>query len=240
MKRSLVLALGMILALGACARYEQKPLPFRLPSEYPNAMQAYGAIIAARAIDDPEQARELFGFDILGAGLLPVQVIFDHQGGAPIEIVAGQSLLADAQGNLWNILERHAAYNRIERKTRLGEIAPEAGTGAVLGAAAGAIVGAAIGIVAGRHVGSAVGKGAVVGAAAGALYGGAKGLGDPSVGRTIGDDLRSRSLENRPIPPGGLTHGFLFFPAEAVRARQLRLQVKDTRTGGASILNFPL
>lgn len=233
-----VLILGLL--LGACAHYEQKPLPFRMPSAYHNAVQVFGATIGARAIDDPRQAKEIFGFDIIGAGVLPVQVVFDNRGKDPIEIVPSQTFLADVQGNLWNILDQNIAYNRISKKTGWGEIAPEATKTGFLGAAAGAIVGAAIGIVTGRSVPEALGKGAAVGAAGGALIGGAKGMEDPEVRRSISQDLRNRSLENRPIPPDALSHGILYFPAEAKKAKQLRLQVKDTRTGETRTLSFSL
>lgn len=225
------LALAAALSLVACTRYEQKPLPIRLPSTNPNAQQVFGVTIAAQAYDDKAQAKEAFGFDILGAGVLPVQVVFDNQGDDPLEIEPSQTFLVDAQGQLWNILDRTMAYNRIEKKTDWGEIAPKAGRGAFLGATAGAIVGAAIGIVTGQNVLETTGKGAAVGGAGGAVVGGAKGFEDPDVRRSIREDLRTRSLENRPIPPQSLSHGMLFFPAEAIDATQLRLQVKDTRTG---------
>lgn len=237
--RIVTLAVAALL-VASCTRYEQKPLPIRLPSSYPNAVQAFGATIAAQPYDNKERAKEAFGFDIIGAGVLPVQVIFDNQGDDPIEIDPSQTFLVDAKGQLWNILDRAMAYNRIEKKAEWGEVAPGAGKGAFLGAAAGAIVGAAIGIVTGRNVLETTGKGAAVGGAGGAVVGGAKGMDNTDVRRSIREDLRTRSLENRPIPPHALSHGVLFFPAEAVAARQLRLQVKDTRTGETRTLNLAL
>jgi hypothetical protein len=224
----------------SCARYEQKPLPIRHPTAYENAVEAFGATLAARSYDDGAEAKEFFGFDIIGAGVLPVQIVFDHLGSDPIEIVAGQTFLIDSQGQLWNILEKDLAYRRIEEKTDWGEIAPSAGKGAFLGAAAGAIVGAAIGIVTGENVAVAAGKGAAVGGAGGAVIGGAKGADDPQTKKAIRDDLRSRSLENEPIPPQSLSHGVLFFPAEAIASKQLRLQLRNTQTGEVRILNLAL
>ena len=232
--------LAVLLVLGACTRYEQKPLPVRLPTAYPNATTAFGTTIAAQAYSDPAGAKEVFGFDILGAGVLPVQVVFDNQGSDPIEIVPQQTFLVDGQGQLWNILDENLAYKRIQGKTEWGELAPEAGKGALLGAAAGAIVGAAIGIVTGENVLETTGKGAAVGGAGGAVIGGSGGLQDPEVRRSIREDLRNRSLSNRPIPPGGLSHGVLFFPAEAKSARQLRLRVRNVRTGETRTLMLPL
>lgn len=44
-------------------------------------------------------------------------------------------------------------------------------------------------------------------------------------------DFRRKSLENKDIEPGGLSYGFLFFPAEAKSAGKLRLQAIE-RPGG--------
>lgn len=232
--------LAVVLVALGCSRYEQKPLPFRDPSSYPNATQAFGATVGAQAFEDPTRTREVFGFDIVGAGILPIQIAFDHQGKDPIEIDPSQTFLVDDQGNLWNVLDQKLAYDRISKKTELGEVVPQAGKTAFLGAAAGAIVGAAIGIVTGRSIGEAAGKGAAVGGAGGAVYGGAKGVGEPSIGSKISADLQNRSLENKPIPPQALSHGVLFFPAEATKARILRLQLRDSRTGEAVTLKFGL
>ncbi|GAB6064676.1 YMGG-like glycine zipper-containing protein [Deferrisoma palaeochoriense] len=237
--RVTAVVLAAVLAV-ACSRYEQKPLPVRVPAAYPNATTVFGVNLAAEAHADPARAKELFGFDIVGAGVLPVQVVFDHQGADPVEIVPEQTFLMDAQGQLWNVLDQRLAYKRIQDKTEWGEIAPEAGKGALLGAAAGAIVGAAIGIVTGKSVPEAAGKGAAVGGAGGAVLGGAKGHQDPEVGRSIREDLRNRSLENKPIEPGTLSHGVLFFPAEAKTPRQLRLRIRNTRTGEAQTVILSL
>jgi hypothetical protein len=239
MRKSLVWIVAAALAAG-CAQYQQKPLPFQLPASYPNSVEAYGATVAARAFGDPATSKEYFGFDIIGAGVLPVQVIFDHQGSEAIQIVPAQTFLIDQKQNLWNVLDQRLAYDRIEKKTGWGRVAPEAGKGAFLGGAAGAIVGAAIGIVSGRSIPEALGKGAAVGGAAGAVFGGAKGLEDPTVRRSINDDLRNRSLENRPIPPQALSQGVLFFPAEAAGPAKLRLQLKNNQTGETRILELVL
>jgi phage tail tape-measure protein len=106
------------------------------------------------------------------------------------------------------------------------------------GAAAGGIIGAAIGIISGENIGSAVGKGAAVGAAAGATIGSAKGYDDTDARREIINDLREKSLQNLPVEPQSIASGFLFFPGEAVYARQLRLQLKEKETEKIHVLNF--
>ena len=81
---------------GACATgYKAKPLPFKPPSSYPNATEVAGAMVAAKAFVDQKEAKESFGFDIRGAGMLPDQVVFDKQGSHSININASQTFLED-------------------------------------------------------------------------------------------------------------------------------------------------
>lgn len=221
-----------------CETYRQQVVPFRLPAAYPNVVTAADAQIAAQAYDDPKQAQEAFGFDIRGAGILPVMVVFDNTGKHTLEIVANQTFLVDVENNLWPILEQNMAYDRISKKTEMGKVVPEGAKGAVLAGAAGAIIGAAIGIVTGRGVGEAAGRGAAVGAAAGAVMGGAKGLSDREVQMQIREDLDNRSLKRKAVLPQQVAHGFIFFPGEAKGAREIRLLLKAVDTGQTYPLNL--
>lgn len=221
----------LVFLIVACTSYERKVVPFKLPSAYPNAIQAGGAVIAARSYDDTGDAAEAFGFDIRGAGILPVQVIVENKGKHRLEIVPEKTLLVDQGNNIWPILDKGLAYDRIEKKTELGKVAPEAGKLGMLGGLAGATIGAAIGIVTGHNVGDAAMKGAAVGAAAGATAGGSKGLSESDARYQIRDDLKARSLEKRTVNPQDLAHGFIFFPGEAKKAAELRLQVRAIDTG---------
>jgi len=224
----------------ACSRYEQKPIPIVSPSTVPNAVEIFKATIAAKAFSDKEKAKEYFGFDIIKAGVLPVQIIIDNQGSDAIDIVPSQTFLIDSKGQMWNIMEKNMTYNRIKEKTELGEIAPESAKGGALGAVAGATIGAAIGIVTGQNIPEAAGKGAAAGTAAGAVLGGSKGMQDPEVRRSIKEDLENRSLENKPIPPNAISHGIIFFPAEAEGTLQLRLQIKNLNTNEIVTSNMDL
>ncbi|HOO90493.1 MAG TPA: hypothetical protein PLA74_06685 [Syntrophales bacterium] len=230
--RTWVLAAAAILIIVAgCARYERKIVPFKMPNAYTNATEVAGATIAAQSYTQ-EEADAAFGFDIVDSGVLPVQVIFDNRGSHPLEVVAGKTYLVDIQNNLWPILDREMAYDRIERGSEFGEVLPEGAKSGLLAGAAGAVIGAAIGIVTGTNVGEAMGKGAAIGAAAGLTVGGARGLEDTRVYNHIGDDLHNRSLDQRPVPPDDISHGFLFFPGEAKeQAKELRLTIKEVDTG---------
>jgi hypothetical protein len=233
-------AVLLLLSLAACTSYERQVVPFKMPSAYPNAISAADATIAAKAYDKADEATAAFGFDIRGAGILPVQVIFDNTGSHPLEIVADKTLLLDEENNLWPILDERLAYDRLAKKTQYGKIAPEAAKSGLLAGAAGALIGAAVGIVTGTNVGSAAGKGAAIGAAAGITMGGVKGMTDSDVQYQIQEDLQKRSLEKRPVTPHEVAHGFIFFPGEAKRPKELRISIKevDTKTVHPLIMKF--
>jgi len=233
-------AAGAALWLGACATYERQVVPFKMPAAYPNATGVAEATIAATAYDDAEEATAVFGFDIRGAGILPVQVIFDNTGRHALEIVADRTLLVDGENNLWPLLDERMAYDRLAKKTALGQVVPEAAKGGVLAGAAGAVIGAAVGIVTGTNIGSAAGKGAAIGAAAGITMGGAKGYADADPRYQIQEDLQQRTLVKRAVTPGEVAHGFLFFPGEAKTPRELRITIRatDTKTDYPLVMKF--
>ena len=222
--------LPIVFLIGACTTYQRTVVPFKMPGAYPNAQTAAGAKIAAKAYDEKDEAIAAFGFDILGAGILPVQVVFDNQGTGTIEIVADKTFLVDVDSNLWPILDQEMAYDRLNKASEFGKVLPEAGKGGLLAGAAGAVIGAAIGIVSGENVAEAAGKGAAAGAAVGLTLGGAKGIADSDVRGQIREDLQNRSLTLRGIAPHQIAHGFIFYPGEAKKAAELRLTIRNAST----------
>jgi hypothetical protein len=242
MKKCVIMAMGLVLVFaafsGCTTAYKAKPLSFKAPSAYPNHTVVAGATVGARAFVSKEEAMQAFGFDIRGAGMLPVQVVFDNQGPVALEIDAAQTFLEDDEGNLWPILSSEIAYERATKFAETNEIFKSGAYHGFLGATAGAIIGAAIGIVSGENVGRAIGKGAVIGGAAGATLGGVDKYGSSTARRSIIQDLRQKSLEYRPIPPKGLSYGFLFFPGEAKSAKMLRLKIMEGRHGPVHVLNL--
>jgi len=221
----------LLALLGACTFYESREVAFRPPDQLANVQQLGGAKVAAIGYADKAVAKEEFGFDIRGAGLLPVQVVFDNQGPQRFEVVAEQTFLVDAKGGYWNLLDRKTAYQRVESSSEYGTIVKGGAEKGMWGAVAGALAGAAIGILAGENVGEAAGKGAAVGAAGGAIFGGSQAGTSDESGRQIARDLANKDLENRIIEPGNINRGFLFFPGEAPSASQLRLQLRDVTSG---------
>ncbi len=228
----------MSVFLFACSTaYKAQPLSFKVPTAYPN-VQTIGSniTIASKAYANADEAKEAFGFDVRGAGMLPVQVVFDNQSSSRLEINSSQTFLEDNEGNLWPILSSSIAYERATKYIQTKQVFKEGAYGGFLGALAGAVVGAAIGIVSGTDVASAAGKGAALGGAGGAVIGGAKGGANDSKARqAVIDDLKQKSLQSKPIDKG-LAYGFIFFPGEAKSAKQLRMQVVDKDTGASHLL----
>ena len=239
--RSCVLIIIVFFFAAGCTTYKTQPVSFKMPAAYPNATEVAGATVAAKAHDDPEEAKEAFGFDVRGAGLYPVQVIFDNTGDHSLQIEPSQTFLVDGGGNLWSIIDSSLAYDRVTEKSELSRIGREGAKTGFLTGAAGALLGAAIGIVSGENVLVSAGKGAALGGAIGATAGGAKAATSGAEARAeIREDLRGKSLENRAIPPGSIAHGFIFFPGEAEGAGELRLQLRVMETGDLSTIRLAL
>ena len=228
-----------LIAFEGCTSYERQVVPFKMPESSPNAVFFNGVIVAARSFTASE-AKEAFGFDIISAGILPVQVTFDNKSDSSLTIIAGQTFLIDDKYNVWPILDQSLAYDRLAKKTELGEVAPEAVKKGLLLGAAGAVIGAAIGIVTGTNIGEAVGKGAAIGAAVGVTVGGAQGMENSDVKHKIKEDLQTRSLQYRAIKKGELAYGFIFYPGEAKTGKTLRLQLRANETGQISTFNLRL
>ncbi|OPX20951.1 MAG: hypothetical protein BZ151_01070 [Desulfobacca sp. 4484_104] len=222
-----------------CATYQSRVTPFKLPQAYPNMQQINGTAIAARAWDQIEEARAAFGFNIIRAGLLPVQVVFDNQGSQTLQINPSQTFLVNYHNELFPVLDDQIAYDRVSQASDFPEAVRGFAKGGFLGGAAGALIGAAVGVVAGRDAGDYAMRGAVAGAATGAVLGAGSG-GSSDLGRTITEDLYNRSLSNNPIKPQEMAQGIILFPAEAGRPQVLRLQIKEKETEKTYNLNLIL
>ena len=231
MKNQKIIIIALfVFFLGACTSYKVEPLSFKAPGSYKNVQEVADAKVAAKAYDDPKQAEKVFGFNIIKSGLLPVQVVFDNLGNHELTINDKQVFLEDIEGNLWPILSKKIAYERATKYAQAKGMLKKGAYNSMLGAAAGSIIGAAIGVVTGENIGSAVGKGAAAGGALGATLGGASSYATDDARTEIINDLKQKSLENKGIQPKSLSHGMLFFPSEAKKAKQLRLDIVDEQT----------
>lgn len=242
-RRYLTVSLGLLtvlVVLSSCTTYEDRKVSFRHPSAYSQMQVVAGAQMAAEAYADPGVAKESFGFDILSAGLLPVQVVIDNQGSRALEIVPEQTFLIDADGGMWNLLSRSDGQKRLSKSTEYGRVASKAGRSSLFGAAGGALIGAAIGVLSGENVAETAAKGMVLGGAGGAVLGGGKELAEKSTDKEIARDMEEKEIRNRPIEPGSIGRGFLFFPSEAKTARELRLQVREVGTNQTHTVNLAM
>jgi len=235
-----VCVLLLTLALQGCATYEPKVQPFKLPEASANVQRVAGAYVAARAWDKEEEAQQAFGFNIIRAGLLPVQVSFDNRGGQTLVIVPSQTFFINQQQELSPVLSDSEAYERVSRGTKVQETVKGVTRGALLGTATGALIGAAVGVVAGHSAGEYALRGLTMGAATGAVLGGAQGATETQVPQSITEDLARRNLKNLPIKPGELAYGLILFPREAGQPQALRLQLKDQDTGQVYTLTLNL
>ncbi len=217
--------------ISGCSTYKTQFAGFRPPEAYINHQVINGLSIGGEAYASGDAAEDAFGFDIKGAGILPVQIVLNNKSGDSLEIFPTQTFLVDDEGKYWALIPTNVAINRIEQSTQLASFFGKgAGKGALLGAVAGSVIGAALGIVSGTNVGSAIGKGAALGGAGGAVFGGVKEGTSPDREYRITDDLRAKSLEGKKIPNDYLANGFLFFPGEANSAKELRLQLIEKET----------
>ncbi|ACH37108.1 lipoprotein, putative [Citrifermentans bemidjiense Bem] len=240
MKKLCVLMISMLL-FSACTSYKSQYVSFRPPEAYTNYREVNGVSMGGEAYPDADSAEKAFGFDIKGAGLLPVMLVFDNKSANNLELISGQTFLVDDGGNYWPVVPNNTAFDRLESSTQFASFFGKgAGKGAILGAAAGGILATAIGIASGKSVGEAVGKGVALGAAGGALIGGTQEGTSGEREHRISDDLRSKGLEGKPIPAGALANGFLFFPGEANSAKELRLQVRERESGQVHKVSLPL
>jgi hypothetical protein len=170
-----------------------------------------------------------------------VQVIFDNTGTNSLQIVSSQTFLIDGESNLWSVMDSDLAYDRITEDTELARIGKGGAKTGLLSAAAGGLLGGAIGIVTGNNVLTSAGKGAAIGGAVGATAGGAKAATSGDEAREqIVQDLQKKSLENKPVAPGNIAHGFIFFPGEAEGKQELRLQLRVAETGETQTLRLSL
>lgn len=231
MKRLFFSILALSVFVSGCSTYKTQYTGFRPPEDYANTQRIGNVTIGAEAYPDNQTAKNAFGFDIKGAGLLPVQLVMNNPGSAGYEVITSQTFLVDQTNRYWQLIPNKVAVERVEEATEYGAYAKGAGKKAVLGAAGGAILGAALGIVTGQNVGEAAGKGAVIGGAGGAIIGGAQEGTSKEREYRISDDLREKGLEGKTIPPASLANGFLFFPAEANSAKELRVQLREQGTG---------
>ncbi|MBF0284074.1 MAG: hypothetical protein HQL51_06400, partial [Magnetococcales bacterium] len=129
-------ALALAVGLAGCTSYEAKPVAFQSPESMPaHVMIGEQTAVGARAFDDPKQTTEMFGFDILQAGIMPVQVVIDNRQAHGLELRGEQTFLEDEAGNIWPVLDNETAHQRATHYAQTKEIFKEGAYKGMLGAA---------------------------------------------------------------------------------------------------------
>jgi hypothetical protein len=152
----------------------ERVTPVPLPGAQAGHIDIQGTKMAAQAFAGDREANNAPGFDIRGAGLLPVRLVIDNQNPGAVSVAPDQTFLIDTEGQAWPLLTAEQAYQRVRSHVELGETVKSTGRPAVLLGAAGALAGAAIGFIKGGSVGETAAQGAAMGAAAGAIFGGSR------------------------------------------------------------------
>ncbi len=218
-KKNILIFFCCLSFLASCA-YKDRVQPIALPS----LLNIEGLYISATSYEDIKQAKEVFGFDIRKAGLLPIGLSFRNEGDKTVKLIPEQTFMIDKKNQAWPVNSFERTYERLEKHTDLGETLSGAGKPALLLGAVGAVTGLAVAIVTGEDIGTAVGKGAAIGAAAGVIGGGIDGY--MNTKNKIQNDLENKRLENKEILPNQIGYGMLFFPGyagEAESASNLKL-----------------
>ncbi|MDR1487779.1 MAG: hypothetical protein LBT62_07315 [Deltaproteobacteria bacterium] len=227
----LLLAASLVLALAAvsCApRYEFKPVPLLPMSSYPSQVSLPEAKVGAKVFYDTAELKQVFGFNLKDAGVIPVQVLVDNQSQNSITIL--QAILTDAEGQLWEVLPANVVYQRLEEHTSGGSTLGQGARRTFLWSLAAGALGAAVGVVTGTDVGAAAGKGAAVGAAIGVASTIAGAGLDGDKPEELERDFGERSFDHATIEPGQSSHGLLYFPTEAKDPKGLTLSVQTGST----------
>lgn len=236
--RILFLSGILTLILVGCSTYGDKIAPVPLPNEQEGSINIDGVELFAEAYLDKAAAEKAFGFNIRGAGLLPVRFVIDNQSQVNAHITRNQTFLVDEQNQAWPLLTYNQAFKRVNDSVEVGEIAKGAVKPGVLLAATGALIGAAVGVATGGSVGDAAGVGAATGGATGAVIGGADRYQD--VGKEIRQNLASQSFHNRLVYPGELAYGFLFFPGDNEIESVSRIRLSLTVGESNLVVQMPL
>jgi hypothetical protein len=222
----------------ACTAYLDRPPP--LPDLAGARLDLDGVLAAAEAYAEPRRAETAFGFDLRGAGLLPVRIALDHRGGSGVLRVApAETFLIDGQGLAWPLLTGDQALDRVADRLPAGSAA--GGPGAF--GPGGRVTGFAAALLRVEAGGWPVADRAVLVATAAEEWGVPTAPpGEPalSLEERVRRDLAGRRLALQELRPGETGRGWLFFPDldEIQGAVSLRLALEAG--GRTRVVTIPL
>jgi hypothetical protein len=173
-------------------------------------IEADGVRFQAQAIVDHTEAAAAFGFDIRGAGLLPLRIRIANPAGGAIKIIPLQTFLIDAESQAWPLLTSLEASERLIRAGIQAHSPPHSPQQEDLGA----LTGFALNLVAGLEA--------------------------AKIDKAVSQTFAGKNRLNQSIPPGQTGFGVMLFPGleEARGVRALRLAYEQN--GHEKFLMLPL
>jgi hypothetical protein len=173
-------------------------------------IESDGVRFQAQVLRDSPEAAAVSGFDMRGAGLLPLRIRIANQAGGAIKIIPRQTFLIDAGGQAWPLLTAQEASERLARAGIQAISPPRPPQQEDLGA----LTGFALDLV--------------------------PGLDAAKMDKSVSQTLAAKAQHNRSIAPGQTGFGAMLFPGfeETLGVRGLRLAYEQG--GYEKFLMLPL
>lgn len=233
-----IFIISLSLMIASCGLHSERVVPVPLPDIQAEHIDVDGVLFSAKAYVNQDNAEAAFGFDIRGAGLLPVRIAIDNQSNAKVKLIDTQTFLIDHNNQAWPLLTAKMAHERITTVT--GNKALDHNLVAeLLLKTAGVASNLAIGVFTG-------GVGTVLVSATKEILTGSINTANSEISKNkaaekeLNYDLEQHSLRDKTIDSGLVGYGFLFFPGleEARSAQTLRLTIAID--GKPEVVNIPL
>jgi len=107
------LVAAIVCFLVSCSPHQDPNEPAALNEGQAEVVEMEGLRIQATAYDDPDSAGAAFGFDIHGAGLLPLRFVLQNRSANPIRLIPSQIFLIDQGGQAWPLLTSEQVTTRL-------------------------------------------------------------------------------------------------------------------------------
>ena len=101
--------------LVSCSPPQEQSERVALSESQAEAVEAQGLRFQAMAYADPASAESVFGFDIRGAGLLPLRLSVQNRGTDTVRLIPSLTFLIDQEGRAWPLLTSGQAAIRLGR-----------------------------------------------------------------------------------------------------------------------------
>jgi hypothetical protein len=89
--------------------------PVKPAGEYPTAIEKSGYVIAAIPVEDRNEQRKYFGFDLRDRGLVPVFLVVENRTSDSSVLLKKDSLMYSPAGTSWSTLANAAKSSRIDK-----------------------------------------------------------------------------------------------------------------------------